>query len=366
MAELPGPVGPPQPSGADSDGSSGAGPRASVGAWLSLPARDRRSEWCVAAAIFAGVAGGLLAALVASALLFAGPGALWHDGRPVGLARFCAVLALVTGYTAAAGYVARRGVGRDFAALRDAAEISSADWEAWEARLRDARGAWTAAALGAVFGLGMERVGACFGRAEPPWPGLALWSLLLNVGLFAALAIFARWSVLEIGALRAIGRRMCVPLLDRGALAPFVRSGLRGALLWLVGSSLATGLLLDVNAPVLVLGVLAVTMGLAVAALLLPSAGLHERLREQRASELATVRARIESARAALDRPDAAGLDEAARLPALLAWEQRVAAVSEWPFDATSLLRFALLLLVPLGSWLGGALVEHVVDRLLP
>jgi hypothetical protein len=353
MAELSGLAGSPEPPDAAPDGSAGAPPRASVGA-----------EWRVAAAIFTGALGGLLAALAGSALLWAGSGALWRDGRPVPLARFCAFLALVTAYTAAAGYVARRGAGRDLAALRSAAGTASAGWEA---RLRDARGAWTTAVLGAVFGLGMGLVGAILGRGVSlPWRGLVVWSLILNVLLFAALGIFARWSVLEIGALRAIGRRVRVPLLDRSALAPFVRSGLRGALLWLVGSSLATALLLDVNAPVLVLGVLAATIGLAVAALLLPSAGLHERLREQRASELARVRAHIERARIALDRPDAAARDEAARLPALLAWEQRVAAVSEWPFDATSLLRFALLLLVPLGSWLGGALVEHVVDRLLP
>jgi hypothetical protein len=33
-----------------------------------------------------------------------------------------------------------------------------------------------------------------------------------------------------------------------------------------------------------------------------------------------------------------------------------------WPFDISIKLRFALLLLVPLGSWLGGALVERVVE----
>jgi len=79
------------------------------------------------------------------------------------------------------------------------------------------------------------------------------------------------------------------------------------------------------------------------------------------------VRGEIASARAALgacrDRPHVR--EETSRLPALLAWETRVERMSAWPFDATSLFRFALLLLVPLGSWLGGALVERAVNALI-
>jgi hypothetical protein len=39
--------------------------------------------------------------------------------------------------------------------------------------------------------------------------------------------------------------------------------------------------------------------------------------------------------------------------------------VHEWPFDVSTLARFAAFLLLPLGSWLGGALVEYGVSRLL-
>jgi hypothetical protein len=35
------------------------------------------------------------------------------------------------------------------------------------------------------------------------------------------------------------------------------------------------------------------------------------------------------------------------------------------PFDTPTLVRFALFLLIPLGSWLGGAVVERVVDLVL-
>ena len=48
-----------------------------------------------------------------------------------------------------------------------------------------------------------------------------------------------------------------------------------------------------------------------------------------------------------------------------LAWEARIESVREWPFDTPTLVRFALFLLIPLGSWLGGAVVERVVDLVL-
>jgi hypothetical protein len=38
---------------------------------------------------------------------------------------------------------------------------------------------------------------------------------------------------------------------------------------------------------------------------------------------------------------------------------------ARWRFDTPTGVRFALFLLIPLGSWLGGAVVERVVDLVL-
>lgn len=324
--------------------------------------RRERADAAVGARVFGLVFGALLALFVASAALFADLSAI----RPEGRARFCLFLALVTAYTVAAAVVAARGARRDFAALRGVADTTPERWQRHERRFLDRRGSAVAAAIGLALGLGIERLGASLGedRSEA-WRGLVVWSAILNALLFASIAVLARWTLLEIAALRALGRRVRVSLLDRSALAPFVRAGLRSALLWLLGSSLALTLLADVNEPAVVLSVVAVTLGLGVAALLLPSRGLHERLSAARADELAWVRREIARARAALAASDAASRDEAARLPALLAWEARVADMSAWPFDAPSLMRFALFLLVPLGSWLGAAFVERALDATL-
>jgi hypothetical protein len=161
---------------------------------------------------------------------------------------------------------------------------------------------------------------------------------------------------------QALGRRARVQLGDIAPLAPFARAGLRLALLWFVGTSLASLLLVDAGAPVLVASILVVTTAIAVASLLAPSRGVHERLRDAKQQELGWLRAEIVRASAALRSGDAPG---AAQLPALLAWESRVVAAPEWPFDTSTWLRFALFLLVPLGSWLGGAIAERMVGRWL-
>ena len=39
--------------------------------------------------------------------------------------------------------------------------------------------------------------------------------------------------------------------------------------------------------------------------------------------------------------------------------------MSAWPADSATFGRFSLYLLIPLGSWAGGAIVERFVDSLL-
>jgi hypothetical protein len=50
---------------------------------------------------------------------------------------------------------------------------------------------------------------------------------------------------------------------------------------------------------------------------------------------------------------------------AMLAYEARIESVREWPFDTSTLRRFGLFLLIPLVSWIGGALVERAVNAAL-
>ena len=181
------------------------------------PAADgqtpRTGTAVAAGATFAGVRAVLLTLLVASALLFAGSEALWNADGPVRLARFCVLLALVTAYVAAALVIVVRGARDDFAALRAATAATPAQWSGFERRFRSARGSVLASLAGALAGLAIDRAGARLGDpfGEVPWSGLVAWTLVLNVLLFAALAVLMRWSVLEIWSLRAIGRSLPIP-----------------------------------------------------------------------------------------------------------------------------------------------------------
>jgi hypothetical protein len=98
-------------------------------------------------------------------------------------------------------------------------------------------------------------------------------------------------------------------------------------------------------------------IGASAAGMLLPVRGVHLRIRSAKDAELDWCRERLREARA--------GLASDARLADLLAYRAFVEEVREWPFDASTLVRFALYLLIPLGSWAGGALVERVIDGLL-
>lgn len=75
---------------------------------------------------------------------------------------------------------------------------------------------------------------------------------------------------------------------------------------------------------------------------------------------------RVEKARdAALDPEGSQGGPGASDLPGLLAYEARIENVSEWPFDTPTLLRFGMLMIIALGSWVGGAIVERAPRAVL-
>jgi hypothetical protein len=77
-------------------------------------------------------------------------------------------------------------------------------------------------------------------------------------------------------------------------------------------------------------------------------------------------RAELERSAAQLRARAAGGPREApGSLADALAWRAHVASVPDWPLDVPTLRRFVLYLAIPLGSWLGGALVDLLVERVV-
>jgi hypothetical protein len=176
------------------------------------------------------------------------------------------------------------------------------------------------------------------------WMGRFVYVVLAESGRFSQLA----------------ARLPDVDPLDLRPLEVFARQGLAHVLLTAGFVSILALFLFESGFGVMFAVVGVANLGVSAAGLLLPMAGARLRIRAAKQAELDELRPRLVRARAELRAPAGSG----GRLADLLAYRALVESVREWPFDASILARFGLYLLIPLGSWLGGALVERVVDRL--
>jgi hypothetical protein len=85
-------------------------------------------------------------------------------------------------------------------------------------------------------------------------------------------------------------------------------------------------------------------------------------IREAKREELARLEPLLRQAR---DDTLTRATSSQGQLSDLLAYKTQIESTPEWSFDSSTLLRFSLYLLIPVGSMVGGALVERVVDLVL-
>ena len=160
---------------------------------------------------------------------------------------------------------------------------------------------------------------------------------------------------------RTARRIKAFSLLDPSLVKPYAQQGVRSSLLAVVSLSISANLWLDPESPVAGTTISIVTLSLAAAiALILPTWGIHQQLKAKKEEELRQVRIAIDSRR----NPVSRSVDDAQHLRADLALERRLDEVSEWPFDAGSYGRVALYIALGLGSWVGAALVERLLESL--
>ena len=89
--------------------------------------------------------------------------------------------------------------------------------------------------------------------------------------------------------------------------------------------------------------------------------GIHLRILQAKQAELERVNAAIRGDSKALTESLIGGRPGSLGLADLLAYRRFIESVREWPFDSPTILRFALYLAIPVGSWLGGAFVERLL-----
>jgi hypothetical protein len=193
-----------------------------------------------------------------------------------------------------------------------------------------------------------------------------IWALV-RVAIFVGLV--THLIVADVRATRCYARLshdwIIVDLLDVRSLAPVARRGQRSVLTWALFSSIFSLFWIGNaasrgNALLLVL-----ILGLATAAYFVPLFEIRKNIRAAKHAELDGLREQIRSEREFAGAAAAPGAEQSPRLANLVTYYQLIESTSEWPIGATNLVRLALYLVLGLGSWLGGALVERVVDGLL-
>jgi hypothetical protein len=293
---------------------------------------------------------------------------VWQDEGT----RALAFLSLLIGSALASAHYEAMGALRDLAQLRPVLGCTPAQFESLSEeasrvptrRRRLAGAAGIAGAAGAIVG------------GNPDVASMAIW-LDHDLVTFAVVGALVGW-LLATGAAarsqqdrafdRALGLLPRIDLFDLDALGPFARRGLRRALGLAITVSLFAMALVEVARFGRIMPVLAIVLvpwTLATLSFLRPVLGVRRRIREEKRSVLARTRAEIRDAEAALRSTPAAAGAPPGSLADLVAYHDFVDALPEWPFDSPTLARFVLYLAIPLGSWVGGAMVERLLSAAL-
>jgi hypothetical protein len=285
--------------------------------------------------------------------------------------RVAVVLCLMVAYLPTACVYLLRGARRSLLLLRPVLDSTDAEFGALAGEV-GAYSWWRlpgACLLGTGFMVLVPLLvgpGAEYAYEVRVWSPEVTWHRILApvIGWWIGRFIFS--VVAESSRLSRASRHLApIGLLDLRPLAPFARQGLANAF-WLVGLFSITALLvLDVGFVAVVAWAGTLMLAVAIASLVLPVRGVHQRIREQKKAELDRVRAAIQGDRSSLVDSGIASQADAVSLADLIAYETRIENVREWPFDAPTMLRFALYLAIPLGSWLGGAFVERLLGAAL-
>ncbi|MBT4522471.1 MAG: hypothetical protein HOC23_20945 [Halieaceae bacterium] len=150
-------------------------------------------------------------------------------------------------------------------------------------------------------------------------------------------------------------------LLDLEPYKPLVRQGLTNALLVVGMTSVLSLFLLE---PGFIPLLIRTTITFAVIAwigLMLPLRGIRKKIRMAKEKEQAWCRQALISARNQLK----SGTSGQQPIAEIIAYQSMIESIRNWPFDNPTLTRFALYLLIPLGSMFGGALVERGLELFL-
>ncbi|MEH6568567.1 MAG: hypothetical protein V7709_05800 [Halioglobus sp.] len=281
------------------------------------------------------------------------------------------VNAVLVGYLPAALVIARQGIYRDFRSLspwlpqNDAGAASMHAAATRPARLagRIFKLCVLAGSIALVFIDPSLTLGTEPSLANPAF----LWSLLRIPVFIWLVCTLAVADIIATQTYYRAGRNLIeVDLLDVHSLTSFARRGLRSSLIWVIFSIIFSLFWLgDDTAYGQNFSLLVIVLAMATTTFVIPMMGVRANILSVKRKELDRLREEIRGERAAVSKLQTNNAATSPRLANLIAYYQLIDRTQEWPIDAVNVLKFFLYLLIGLGSWLGGALVEVMLDRTL-
>ena len=228
---------------------------------------------------------------------------------------------------------------------------------------------WILPLVGAVsyliIGIGVTNATTLDATSPWYWQGWSydvFWHRVTTVAFVYWIGCFNYVIVVESARLsRMSARIVTLDLLNMRPYQPLIRQGLTNALL--VFGMVSVLSLLGVESrywPALIGFWISFTV-LAWIGLMLPLRGIRSKFKHAKNQELEWCRVNLKVSRDALK----SGSGEGLSIADTLAYQSMIENQRNWPFDNSILVRFLLYLLIPLGSWLGGALVDRGVDLIL-
>ncbi len=216
-----------------------------------------------------------------------------------------------------------------------------------------------------TIGIGVTNATTLAGTSPWSWQGWSydvFWHRATTVAFVYWIGCFSYVIAVESTRLSRLSSRLgTLDLLDMQPYQPLIRQGLTNALL--VFGMVSVLSLLGVESrywPALIGFWISFTV-LAWIGLMLPLRGIRRKFKATKNQELEWCRGRLKVSRDALKSGSADGPSVADTL----AYQSMIENQRNWPFKNSILVRFSLYLLIPLGSWLGGALVERGLDLIL-
>ena len=180
----------------------------------------------------------------------------------------------------------------------------------------------------------------------------------LVCAMFARGAVFTKYSA--IGFARRVDRHLKVDLLRVDDLSIIGRSSARVALIWLCAAAVVCLFFASGQVPALVIATVIMSVGIGIWIFFRSLSHVHCVIRDAKRAELDRVRRAIAAFQQQAEHDHTA----AVRLHGLIAYETRIEAVHEWPFDQLTLMRMGAYALIPAVPSLGQIFMTHFAGRL--